>query len=57
MAQAATPNQRRSDVGSVENAVKPAEDIVQYLDRLREAEAGRGSAVVLRHRLSSLDGN
>ena len=29
--QAATSNQRRTEVGSAENAVKPAEDIVQYL--------------------------
>ncbi len=31
MAQTATSNQRRSEAGSGDNAMKPAEDIVQYL--------------------------
>jgi hypothetical protein len=31
MAQAATSNQRRSEVGSADNAMKPADDILQYL--------------------------
>ena len=31
MAQAATSNQRRSEAGSADNAIKPAEDILQYL--------------------------
>jgi hypothetical protein len=31
MAQAATSNQRRSEAGGGDNAMKPAEDILQYL--------------------------